>query len=122
MECSTHLTHFTRLSFCTESETDFICTCRSIKIFVIASQTQLRNDPSIQHHSECSQCQMIVRDSSGWCRMVQDGAGGAYCALNGSSLKSEQSYGRLLVFISELLKIECYLCSVLTLNFDLNID
>ena len=54
--------------------------------------------------------------------MVQDGAGGAYCALGGSSLKSEQSYGHLLVFISELLKIECYLCSVLTLNFDLNID
>ena len=64
----------------------------------------------------------MVQDGSGWFRMVQDGAGGAYCALGGSSLKSEQSYGHLLVFISELLKIECYLCSVLTLNFDLNID
>ena len=51
----------------------------------------------------------MVQDSAGWCRMVQDGAGGAYCALGGSSLESEQSYGHLLVFISELLKIEGFI-------------
>jgi hypothetical protein len=64
----------------------------------------------------------MVKDGAGWFRTVKDGAGDAYCALGGSSLKFEQSYGHPLVFISELLKIECYLCSVLTLNFDLNID
>jgi hypothetical protein len=64
----------------------------------------------------------MVQDGAGWFRMVQDGAGGAYCALGGSSLKSEQFYGHPLVFISELLKIEGYLCPVLMLNLDLNFD
>ena len=129
MECSTHLIHFTRGNVL-YWEWDWFYLYLSFDQNLRHCKPNAAEKRSIHPAplwvvtvpDDCAGWCRMVQDGAWWFRMVQNGAGGAYCALGGSSLKSEQSYGHPLVFISELLKIEGYLCSVLTFNLDLNID